>query len=1365
MFIWGLPYEAISVSLGKLMIPGLRRRIIIFGLLVLAQIGASNSFSAENGHPAGPLVGKNADGRLELFSINELGELRHRWQKRAAGDWSSWSSLGRELQPGFALNNATEGRQVLFALDRADGSMKWIHQVTTNSLEWSEWSDLGGSFRPPLAVARTDDGRLVLFAADSSRPVVRYIWQTGALGSWSEWRELPGQVQGGLEAIRDREGRLELFGLEAASGHLVHCEQVSSNSMSQWTPWEDLGQAVLPDFVVAQNVRGMVEVFGMSSSGHLQRLCRDQANGWRAWEEIGEDLKPGFAVGQSIDGRLEIFAVNARTNLLLHRWEMLPDGSDQWSVWATMEQKARPYPAVGQNEDGNLEVFAMDVDDAASIYHRRQISKASGWLDWTSLDQPIFEYNSRTWQVDEGLPSDLVQAITQTRDGYLWIGTHNGLARFDGVVFNPGPPELSQASITALCADASGSLWIGTDGEGLFRLTGTTMSRFSRTNGLAADHVRVIHETREGSIWVGTTNGLSRYRNDKFRNYTMKEGLLSDSVSYIYEDRDRNLWIATGGGLNRLRGETMDAFKMPNNLPNDSVRVICQDRGGRIWIGSNNGMLWYNAYWGKSFFAYNTRYGLSDSFVSAICEDVEGNLWVGTYSGLNRFREGRFFPTLNNEGVPFDKVNTLFEDREGNLWVGSVEGLVRLTPKRFFTYTKKNGLSHNNITSVLEDRDGSVWIGTWGGGLNRLKDEKVQCFNSTNGLPSDLVLSLCEGRDGSIWAGADFDGGLSRIQGRKITRYSSRNGLPSAPIRVLFEDRSSQLWVGTARGVVCFKAGRFENYATNNALAGSIRAICQDHQGALWFGSETGLTCLDHGRFTRFDGAQGLSDDSVTSLYQDNKHDLWIGTAAGGLNRYMAGHFRSYTASQGLFSDQILEVLEDGQGWLWLSCEKGVFRVRKSELNEFDKGQRGWFASIAYGQNDGIESTHCNGLAKPAGWRTRDGRLLFATSKGLTGIYPATAPVSTSAPPVYIQQVFADKKLLADTGPLIYGGLESRRAVAVAAGRGELEFRYTALSFQAPESCRFRYKLEGVDSEWVEAGTRRVAHYNNVYPGHYRFLVAACNKEGIWNETGDGLSMDLAPHLWQTWWWRTLTVASLIAVAGGTARYFTAKKMQRKLERLEQRHAIERERGRIAKDIHDDLGSSLTRIMMLGERAEEGLGSDEDVAPHVRKIVTSARNTVQSLDEIVWAVNPENDTLEGLIEYISHYANEFFENTTVSCRLEIPVQLPSFVLPAELRHDLFLVVKEAFNNILKHAQASAVQVWLAVEGAFIQVTIEDNGRGFDPEAVVSGRQGNGLANMRKRIAAVGGQFSIVSAPGQGTRLKLSAKLPAEQVVQ
>jgi ligand-binding sensor domain-containing protein/signal transduction histidine kinase len=1397
-----------------------------------------------------PVVGRNADGQLEVFTVTDDGELRHRRQNRANGDWSAWLGLGGKVLPGIGIELNARSEIQVFGVGREDGTLWTIQQRGTNSANWSEWTNLGGSGHSPVTMARNAEGRLEVFATGLNG-AVQHLWQTNAHGNWSAWSTL-GAVDGGitpqLAVAKNLDGRLELFGTVAGGNRVVHCWQRSPGGNNDWTGWTDLGGSILPGIAVARNVRGVVEIFGVdSTNGAVNRRCQAAPGNsleWSDWERFGARVKPGLAVEQSVGQsayRLEIWAVNADDSMLTHRWETMMDGSDQWSQWESAGQAAASCPAVGQNEDGNLEVFAVDAHDGETIMHRRQIGSSSGWLEWLSLDHRTVQYNSRRWQVDEGLPDNLVQALAQTRDGYLWVGTQNGLAKFDGVtftVYNAGnTPELKNSSITALCADRNGALWIGTDGGGLLYLKDGHYQRFTRTNGLAGDQLRVIYESKNGSLWIGTATGLSHLAAESAKfisnnqqrgssrpepssiqklsttNYKVRNGLLSEVVSHICEDRDSNLWIATGKGLNRLRTNgVMDSFTMPNALPNDAVRGICQDRGGQIWIGSNNGLLWYNSFW-RSFYAYNTRYGLSDRFVSAICEDREGDLWVGTYSGLNRFNRGRFYNVLDNEGLPFDRVNTLLEDREGDVWVGSREGLVRLTPKRFSTITRRQGLTHDNVTSVLQDHNGSLWIGTWGGGVNELKDDQVIPSAVTN-MPgmnvvlsppqspfwkgSDvplnaqspgLVLSLCEGRDGSLWIGADFDGGLTRLKDGAVTRYTWKAGLTNGGLRVLHEDREGNLWIGANRALCRLTNGKVTKFTAKDGFDGqAVHAICEDRKGDLWFGTDTGLRRWHEGQFKSYTTNEGLSSNRILALYGDEQDNLWIGTAGGGLNRIRLApsdkadaqkhgqsphplHITSYTKEQGLFSDEIFAILEDA-GWLWMSCSKGVFRVSKANLDQLPEGTVQTITSIAYGKADGMESPQCNGTGQPAAWKARDGTLWFATIKGVISADPRTIKTDRTGPAVIVTGLVADQKAIEVEGLAMNTGSQGEASSAFHApsslqippGRGELELDYTALNLSAPEKSRFQYKLEGVDSAWVDAGAHRAAHYNNVRPGHYRFQVRACNKDGVWSKTGAELAIVYLPNYWQTWWFLSLALAGFVGGIAGVARYLTRRKLQRQLALAEQRHAIERERGRIAKDIHDDLGASLTRIMLLGHSAEEGLTRREDVGTQVQKIVQSARRTVQALDEIVWAINPQNDTLDGLVAYIGHYADELFENSNINCRLEIPFELPALTLAAETRHNLFLVVKEAFHNVLKHSEASEAHLRISATARSLRIEIEDNGCGFDPESYrEGGRKRNGLENMRQRMKHLGGHMELTSAPEQGARLTFRIEFNADSL--
>ena len=992
------------------------------------------------------------------------------------------------------------------------------------------------------------------------------------------------------------------------------------------------------------------------------------------------------------------------------------------------------------------------------------------------------KYIARSWQTEDGLPHNYIFAVAQTRDGYLWVGTRNGLARFDGVWFTPvdwGP--IKGLGNGSLCEARDGSLWIGLEGNGLLRWKEPSLLHYDRTNGLGGNFVRAICEGKDGSMWIATRGGLSRYRDGEFHTFTREDGLAGTLVETLCEDGEGNLWVGTSEGLNCFKdGAVIATLTTKDGLPGNSVTSLCTDRKGNLWIGTSEGLVLRSG--GKVQTVYNGANGLTERFIRTLYEDRHSNLWIGTYGGLYRAvggdpngtgpaSLGKCVAQLNAEGAAYDRVMSICEDQEGSIWVGSRDGLSRLRIRPFAGLGKQQGLSQNSVTSVCEDTSGALWVTTWRGGLNRLKDGVLYSYSATNGLATDLLLSLGPGHDGSVWIGADHAGGLYRFKDEVFTHFDARDGLTNVAIQVIYEDRLTNLWIGTTKTLTLFKEGKFIDFTPRDGLAGEgVKAILEDHEGNLWVGTSGGLSCRKEGRFVNFSTRNGLSHNSITSLYEDGNTNLWIGTAGGGLNRLRGGKFTAYTARQGLFSDDILEILEDNAGCLWISCPNGVFRAEKKGLDDFDAETVGSISCATFGKDEGMVGVQCTGAAKPAGWKGRDGRLWFTTIKGLA----VTEPNITSndrPPPVVIESIVADKRKVAPgagtaernktTSPAGASALNvSSSPVRIPPGRGELEIHYTALSFQAPEKNRFKYRLNGVDAEWVDAGSRRVAYYNKVYPGSYRFQVLACNNDGVWNETGVLVGIILVPHVWQTWWFLCLGLAAGVCVVGGSAAYWTRKMSRRRLARLEQQHALEQERARIARDIHDDLGSSLTHISMLSELAEADKANPKEVETHVRKIAACARETVRSLDEIVWAVSPENDTWNSLAEYLSEYANEFFAVTNVRCRLEMPLDLPPYPLPSEVRHGLFLVIKEALNNSLKHAHASEVRIRVAEQGSGVKIVITDDGRGFELEQTRAVSGGHGLQNMRERIESLGGMFQIDSGPGKGTRVTIGIKLNA-----
>jgi ligand-binding sensor domain-containing protein/two-component sensor histidine kinase len=955
-------------------------------------------------------------------------------------------------------------------------------------------------------------------------------------------------------------------------------------------------------------------------------------------------------------------------------------------------------------------------------------------------------YNVRIWQTDDGLPQNSVYAITQTKDGYLWVGTQQGLARFDGMRFVPldekGAPELKHGWITALCAARDGSLWIACDASGVTRLKDGVSSHLTEADGLPGSHPTCLLEAQDGAIWIGSEGGLTRYFDGKLTNFSEKNALANNAIKSLCQDRHGVIRAATGRGLRGVDQQgAMSTLNFSLGTRANILKSVCTDQQGRIWVASNEGVA-CDEEPGK--IRYGANEGLPNQITTVVFEDREGRLWAGTYGGLAGLADGKAVSTPLNAAGFEDLIRTIFEDNEENLWVGAEDGLYRLKPARFRTYAKEEGLKNNNAMSVYEDDEATVWIATWGGGINQLKDDRIVAFGSANGLTHDKALALHKGRDGSLWIGMDHGGGVSKLKDGGRGRAVRLPGLIDAAPRVIYEDRQGTVWIGTSRGLNKVTEGKVEAFTTAEGLPGNIiLAICEDSEGTIWMGTDSGLMRWRDGKFTIVTAPDGLAHNTVNAIYEDADHALWLGTRGGGLNRLKAGTFTTYTSRQGLFSDEIYEIIEDDFGCFWMSCRNGIFRVRKKDFEDLDRGAVKMVTCVAFGKSDGLASVQCNGVAKPAGWKGKNGRLWFPTIRGVVAVESAIR-LNDKPPPVVVEELIVDRKSIPDR-EWKAAGAEAAPRLRLPPGRGELQIRYTALSFQAPEKNRFKYKLEGWDSDWVDAGTRHEAFYNNLDPKDYRFRVQACNNDGVWNEAGATFALILLPHFWQTWWFK-------LAVPATFALMFWAWYHAR----VSRMRALERLRMQIAADLHDDVGSRLTKVAMVTELVERQTIEGDQNKSQIQKIATTTREVIQAMDEIVWTINPKNDTLDNLANYIFQFAQEYFQNTGVRCRLDLPARLPDLPVPTEERHNLFMTFKEALNNVLKHAGATEVRIELAVRADKLVISIVDNGCGFTPNG--SHSSGNGLSNMKQRLRHIRGALTLESKPGAGTRVEMEAPL-------
>jgi signal transduction histidine kinase/streptogramin lyase len=579
----------------------------------------------------------------------------------------------------------------------------------------------------------------------------------------------------------------------------------------------------------------------------------------------------------------------------------------------------------------------------------------------------------------------------------------------------------------------------------------------------------------------------------------------------------------------------------------------------------------------------------------------------------------------------------------------------------------------------------------------------------------------------------------------------------------LFEDSHGAVWIGqrNTRTLARVQSNRVETITLPQSLPQvDVRAMAEDAAGTLWFGTDgTGLLRWQGGQFTRYTRANGLGSDFVWALRPEPDGALWIGTYGGGLTRLKDGRAVTCTTRHGLVDDVICHIADDGQGQYWFSSNQGIFRVSKAELNQFAEGRQGRIHCVAYGKSDGLPTMECEGGCQPAGCRSGDGRLWFPTIRGLVVVDPGEASANPPAPPVHIERIVVDGKIVEAGHWQRHSETRNPKSeirMEIDPGARRLEFHYTGLNFSSPDKLRFRHKLEGVDAEWVDTGGQREASYHQLAHGAYTFRVQACNREGVWNQAGDHITFTVLPYFWQTGWFAALSLLSFGGTVGWAVRHVLRRRHQRQLQIVQQLHAVERERTRIARDIHDDLGGSLTEIGYLGALAVRDSQSLPEAREQIGRIVDRTRELARRLDETVWAVNPKNDSISHLATYVCHFAREFLEPTGVRCRLDVAPELPEATLRAEVRHSVFLVVKEALNNAVKHSAATELKLCLAASDGAMTIEIADNGRGFAAET--QSETGNGLRNMAERMAEAGGEFQLRSVPGQGTTVCLRLPL-------
>lgn len=993
------------------------------------------------------------------------------------------------------------------------------------------------------------------------------------------------------------------------------------------------------------------------------------------------------------------------------------------------------------------------------------------------------------------LASSEIYQVMSGKDGTLWVSLIKGslVSVRRGDFHSDWAVELvPQSWITELVLDEPGRKAFRTyEGTLLLRHSAGGSNRWEKVMPAGAGRQTHYHADGAGRIWCVQADGVYQLRGQSFERLPPAATAGIGTVRVLAVDSKGQLWAGTDRGLALWDGSRFGLLVDTTIGFLGDVRQIQPVSGGGLWVRFDGQLrLWLNGRWSVTAPSWSKQeerdYMPGQRMAGQMLDDGAGGVWCAN-PGRTLFHvlpDGTVHRLNERDGLPSLLISGMSRDAEGNVWLGLEEGgLVRLRPRLIRAYTPPLSGPPPMIYSVCGDRDGGLWLGGARQALWHLRQDQFAQVSLPAGW-AGLQTVVTPSAKGGIWV-ATCLGGLWR-SGRDGFELAMKSDAFGLAVRVMLEDKQGRLWIGNEHGLFMWADGRvqrfgpeqgFENVkvklqpTTGEASAAGavfrweepmVEALAEDGEGNLWIGLAQGeLRRLSGGRFTVFRPPWAESWMRFGALLVDTDGSVWVGTDGGGLLRFRNGRFWRYTSRDGLVNDHIAQLLDDGAGNLWVGTPKGIARVAKSELHDFFEQRASQVACLSFGRSEGMPTLQCSSRFQPNCWRGQDGRLWFATAGGLAELRPERVRLNSRPPPVAIEEVRVDGvRQTLSNGP---SGNSSDCDLRIGPGKHHLEFRFAGLSLAAPEKVRYRWRLEGIESGWVEGHDKNSVGYGLLPPGRYTFHVTACNNDGIWNEQGKKMTLVIAPFFWQTWSFRVVAFAGAIGLSLGGLLLALRRRHRRDLEqaahaqaiatqKLEHQQELERERSRIAKDLHDDLGGSLTEINMLAAVTKSGALPPAATEENLSLIAHESNRIMCALDEIVWAVNPKHDSASSLAAYLTGTSREFLAAAGISLRLDVQRNLPTIPLSPECRHDLLLAVKESFNNVVRHSQATEAWLRFKVDAGRLRIAVEDNGRGFNPATAPTG--GDGLENLRSRLAGVGGTCRIVSRPGGGTVVEL-----------
>jgi ligand-binding sensor domain-containing protein/signal transduction histidine kinase len=941
----------------------------------------------------------------------------------------------------------------------------------------------------------------------------------------------------------------------------------------------------------------------------------------------------------------------------------------------------------------------------------------------------IFQYTRTLWRVSNGLPEDTIQALAESRQGLLWIGTTGGLATFDGSriqVYGAGLAQpLSVNSIFCLAPGGDGSLWAGTEGGGLLRLRGNKLKVYFNREGLTDGFVRSVYEDGRGRLWVGTDDGLFVLEGERLRRIDQSPGMAPIAVHSIAEDRDHRIWVG-GSRLIAIEPDGSNRqFSLPGAYSENRVKKILQTTDGTVWVGTVGGLQSLE----------NGRFQALPGIhatVRTLLQTSDGTLWIGTIGdGLWTFRNGRLTQVSSPGLLPSDTVLSIFEDRQKQIWIGTQAGLVRLnkTPVSLVPLPEGGDPDYETISG---DNNGDVWVAAQS--LYVIRDGIARRV-AYAGVANVTVRNVYRARDGALWIGTD-GGGVYSIRDGKTTHYSAPGELTNNFIRGFLESRNGDMWIATDEGVVRLGGGGSLKLTEANGLAYfSTRSLFEDHSGAIWIGTDRGLSCWRAKGFEQNAATHALAQEKVWSILEDERGTLWFGTRDHGLFRYRDGSMQQFTTAQGLPTNSVYQILQDRRGTFWLTGPNTIASIQGVEMEGSYPLADQPLSVTVYSMPFGADGAQLYGGRQPSGYLAPDDSVWFPTNRGAAHVAGAEQ-TPRPGPRAFIDELVEDGRTL-----------QIEDKLQVPAHIARLSFGFTAIFLRSQEGVRFRYKLENFDGAWNFPGSNRIATYTNLPAGRYRFRVVAFDTSRPTDVSEADLAFVKVPFFYQRWWFYLLCGLALAGVAWSIYQ-FRVRQIRTRFS------AVLQERSRLAREMHDTVIQGCTGISALLEAMasmpEENRMVKEELLDHAR---TQVRTTIDEARQAVWNMRHEQEKDVDVIEALRHVAAQTMREFGNVVTLEHDVE--RLEVGASAGHEILMTVREAVYNSVQYSGTDRVELNVRTCGEDTSISIVDKGCGFSEGTENLVEEGHyGILGMRERMQRLGGGFELTSAVGAGTRVKL-----------